>query len=204
MAVAPGRRDPVAELLPAGRLRDMQRRVERRLERSGLAVDGRERVLRAHAAALLHRLSVLADDEHFDALHPSRTLLILLDDCAVTDVRVLEAAATVESEHASLRVAAANALAEAVPLPAAHPDLLEQLVVADEDVQLIALAERLDHARHLHLRDAADWVPFHALVEDVYAPVARRTHPRLGRRYDWWQRTFRRRFLDAKGARPRG
>jgi hypothetical protein len=179
----------------------MQRRIERRLERAGLPVAERERVLRANAAALMHRLSVLADDEHFDVLHPSRTLLILLDDCDVTDARLLEAAATVESEHASLRVAAANGLAESVPLPHADAELLEQLVVADEDVRLIALAERLDHARHLHLRDPADWVAFHALVEDVYGPVARRTHPRLGRRYDWWLRMFRRRFLEPKRAR---
>ena len=30
-------------------------------------------------------MSVLADDEHFEILHPGRSILILMDDCAVVD-----------------------------------------------------------------------------------------------------------------------
>ena len=173
----------------------MHGRLERRLARAGIGGDARTSILSAHAASVMRRVEVLGDDEHFEALHPSRTLLILLDDCGVTEPRMLEAAATVESEHAPLRVPGANDLADRVPLPGDGDDLAERLIVAEHEARLIALAERLDHARHLHLRDRADWIAFHALIEDVYAPIAARSHPRLGRRYDWWRRMFARRFL---------
>jgi hypothetical protein len=63
-------------------------------------------------------------------------------------------------------------------------------------VRLLALAERLDHARHLHLREPAVRAGFHRSVGEIYLPIAHRTHPRLARRYDWWWRMFRRRFLE--------
>ena len=177
----------------------MHRRIARRLEKAGIGEDARARILEANARALLHRTEALRDEEHFDALHPSRVLLILLDDCGVTDGEVLEAAATIESEHDRLRVPAANALADAVPTPAAGDALAEELVTAEPTVRLIALAERLDHARHLHLRPSAEWRPFHASIGEVYLPVAHRTHARLARRYDWWWRTFGNRFLERTG-----
>lgn len=192
--MAPGPGDAVA---PEGRrATEMLRRIERQLDRAGITPSDGARIGSRLEAALRHRVRVLGDDEHFDALHPARTLLILLDDCDVTDPDVLEAAASVESEHAALRIPAANGLAARVPAPAEAGDsLLERLVVEDESVRLIALAERLDHARHLHLREPAAWADFHASIGDVYAPVALRTHPRLARRYAWWWRTFRDRFL---------
>ena len=196
MDLAHERRDAVARLPAAGRLRDMHRRIARRLEDAGIDAGARERVLDANAAALLHRRDVLGDDEHFEALHPARTLLILLDDCDVIDADLLEAAASIESEHAELRVAPRGALARAVPTPLEGEDsLAEALVVESAEVRLIALAERLDHARHLHLRPAAAWPRFHETIGAVYRPVAQRTHPRLARRYDWWWRMFGRRFL---------
>lgn len=156
----------------------------------------RERVLEVVAFAMLHRLELLHDEEHFETLHPARTLLILLDDCDVTDPDVLEAAASIESEHDELRVAPASALATAVPTPLTSGEsIAEDLVVAPSDIRLIAIAERLDHARHLHLRPSAAWDAFHASVGAVYLPVAHRTHPRLARRYDWWWRMFGQRFL---------
>jgi hypothetical protein len=177
----------------------MHGRLERRLEKAGLASADRDRVLEANAHALLHRAQVLGDEEHFETLHPSRTALVLLDDCDVTDVDVLEAATSVESEHDMLRVAPAGALGSAVPTPRSSGDaLLEDLIVAEAPVQLIALAERLDHARHLHLRPEADWDGFHASVGAVYLPVAQRAHARLARRYDWWWQMFERRFLPGR------
>jgi hypothetical protein len=178
----------------------MQRRLERRLGRAGLPTADAERVLDANAAALLRRLDALRDEEHPDLLHPSRTLSILLDDCDVVDAELLEAAASVESEFAALRIAPRNDLARGVPAPDTDENLLEALVVATADVRLIALAERLDHARHLHLRESESWSAFHATMCDIYRPVARRTHPQLARRYDWWCPMFGRRFLGLRDA----
>ena len=180
----------------------MHGRLARRLEKAGLDERASGPVLEANAAALLHRLDVLRDEEHFEALHPSRTMLILLDDCDVVDATVLEAAASVESEHDALRVDDPSPLAASVPLPHAQRErLLEELVIASGEVRLLALAERLDHARHLHLRDRLEWAAFHASFGAVYLPIAHRTHPRLARRFDWWWRMFQRRFLEGrKGA----
>lgn len=194
MAVA-GIGRSVAELPATSRLRGMHRRIEDRLRQAGLAEAAGGQILETNAAALLHRLNVLGDEEHFDLLHPSRTLLILLDDCGVVDAEVLRAAASIESEHVTLRIAPANDLASDVPAPDTTETLLEDLVVADAEVRLIALAERLDHARHLHLREPAEWPAFHESMRTVYAPVATRTHPRLDYRYDWWCDMFGRRFL---------
>ena len=165
------------------------------MEQAGIAADRSDRILEV-AVACLERRARAFGDEHFETLHPARTLLILFDDCHVTDADVLEAAAEVESEHPSLRGPQPSELALRVPLPDRHPEtLLEDLIAAEPTIRLIALAERLDHARHLHLRDRAAWPAFHQGIGDVYAPVAARTHDRLARRYDWWWHTFRTRFL---------
>lgn len=175
----------------------MHGRLARRLERAGLDERSRVPVLEANAAALLHRMELLHDDEHFEALHTSRTMLILLDDCDVVDAAVLQAAAGIESEHEALRVPDISPLAATVPIPGpSQGALIEELVVASGEARLLALAERLDHARHLHLRDRAAWTAFHASFGAVYVPIAQRTHPRLARRCDWWWHMFRRRFLE--------
>ena len=70
---------------------------------------------------------------------------------------------------------------------------------APASIRLIALAERLDHARHLHLREPVHWRPFHEGIGAIYAPIAERTHPRLAGRYAWWLTTFRSRFLQPLG-----
>lgn len=200
MDLAPGRRDAVAQLPASGRLREMHLRIARRLETAGLEAAARARVLDANARALVHRLSVLGDEEHFEALHPSRTLLILLDDVEVADADVLATAALVESEHPPFRLRGDTSAV--VPTPdSSGAELAEDLVGATAPVRLIALAERLDHARHLHLRDPSAWRAFHESIEAVYAPVAHRTHPRLARRYAWWLGTFRRRFLEPRQGR---
>lgn len=80
-------------------------------------------------------------------------------------------------------------------VPEDDASLLERLVTADEIALLVALAERLDHARHLHLRPEREWAALHAETCDVYRPVAERAHPTLARRYRWWCKTFERKFL---------
>ena len=179
----------------------MHNRLAHRLDRAGLTPDARASVLQANARALLHRVGVLGDDEHFDALHPSRAILILLDDCEVADAAVLAATAQVESFDERLRVSGDAGLARGVPLPDRGERLLEELVIASAEIRLIALAERLDHARHLHLRPRSSWTPFHRTIAQVYTPIARRTHPRLARRFEWWECMFARRFLELANGR---
>ena len=188
-----------SELSGTGRVTDMLRRLERRFEQAEVDPSAASSLLGLIAPILALRARTFGD-EHFETLHPARTLLILLDDCAVTDPALLTAAALIESEHAELRPASRNAIAARVPLPDVSGEaLLEELVGAEEPVRLIALAERLDHARHLHLRERALHAGFHRGIGEVYAPVAARTHPRLARRYEWWWTTFLRRFLAPSG-----
>lgn len=162
-------------------------------------------VSRAHALAMRRRVEAFDDDHHPLFLHPGRTVLVLLRDVGCVDPLVLSAAALLESEDEPLRVplrevaeVAGEAVAELVgrvPLAGAD-DLAEALVTADEEVRLVALAERLDHLRHAHLRDSVEGWREGVLVqaEGVYRPVAHRTHPRLAQRYDHWCRTFARRL----------
>lgn len=179
----------------AGRVGDMLRRLERRLEQAGLSADGTATILEVLDETLERRARTFGD-EHFETLHPARTVLILLDDCDIVDGDVLAAATSIESEHPALRPARASDLALLVPLPDRDGEaLLEELLAGDASVRLIALAERLDHARHLHLRERSVWPGFHHDIGTIYAPVAARTHERLARRFDWWWRTFRDRFL---------
>jgi hypothetical protein len=126
-------------------------------------------------------------------------------DARVTDAATLAAAAVTESEDAGFRIGPGEVRAHLgdqvadlvvrVPLPRSE-SLAEDLVSADEHVRLVALAERLDHLRHAHLRDADDaWRrALHAEASGVYLPVAERTHPRLAQRYRHWCRTFARRL----------
>ena len=56
--------------------------------------------------------------------------------------------------------------------------------IAPEEVQRIALAERLDHLRHAHLwTDRARQRAAHDVALRIYAPVAERVHPTMARRY---------------------
>lgn len=169
----------------------------------GLADEGVELVSRAHALAMEPRTRSLDDDHHPAYLHPGRTALILLRDAGTVDPEVLAAAVLVETRDPPLRVEEVRVRkvlgdqvarrVAASPAPGA-PDLAEALVTADRDVRLVALAEHLDHLRHLHVRGPApDWGERLEEVEAVWLPVAERTHARLARRYRHWARTFRRR-----------
>ena len=67
-------------------------------------------------------------------------------------------------------------------------------MVAAEPVRLVALAERLDHLRHAHLRqDLGAAREAWERASRVYLPVAERTDRTLARRYASWCRTFPRR-----------
>jgi (p)ppGpp synthase/HD superfamily hydrolase len=166
---------------------------------------------RAHRLAMAARSELL--DEHApDLLHPGRTALILLLDTEESTPGVLAAGMLVESERLDLAVpfdAIAKELGkevaarvEAVP-PRGAEDQVERLVTAEESVQRIALAERLDQLRHAHLwPDVERRRAAHEQALDLYSPLAQRVHPKLARRYAWWCTTFARKYL--AGPRTRG
>jgi hypothetical protein len=164
-------------------------------------------VRRAVTAALLHRDTRVEDDHDSRLLHPARTVLILLADASCRDVATLAAAAFVDSQDPELAPDGGTAadvigvdaarLLHGVPLPAglADDELLERLVCAADGAALIAVAERLDHARHLHLRPELPWKEWHAQIQDAYAPAARRLSPLIARRLERWAEAFRVRRL---------
>jgi hypothetical protein len=171
---------------------------------SGLSSIDVDRVLRAYRLAMERRRG-LAED-HPMALHPARTVLILFHDCGIQDAVILSAAAAIDSSVPKRSVPAGVVAAElgekaaelsaAVPVPdVAGDELLEQMLIAEPEVQLIALAERLDFARHLHLLPGENWPREHELVRSVYLPVALRADPVLGRRFSRWADSFGRRRL---------
>lgn len=187
--------------------------LARTARRSGVPPQGVARLSVAHALAMVPRVATLENQRHPMYLHPGHTALVLLRDAGVRDALVLSAAALTESEDDDLRVAQERVCGEvgsdvadlvaAVPMPG-REDLTEKLVVAPEPVRLVALAERLDHLRHAHMRDAADaWRrAVHAEAMRVYLPVAERTHPKLAARYRHWGTAFARRLERGLDLRP--
>jgi (p)ppGpp synthase/HD superfamily hydrolase len=163
----------------------------------------------AHALAMEPRLGAGLDAHDPDFLHPGRSALILLLDSGEARGEVLAAAMLTESRRPELAAdlprvrealgpGAGAAVAERVarvPLPDAE-DLAERLLLAEPDVQLVALAERLDHLRHAHLwHDVEASRAAHASAARVYARIAERVHPALARRYRWWCDMFERNYL---------
>ena len=168
-------------------------------------------LLRAlHACTVQHRGARFEDDHDPAFLHPGRSALILLIDLEKTDLRPLAAALLHDSDDADLTpaipaieealdryappsIGVGELLEDVASLPETQDDsLAERLVLLDDDLRAAALAERLDHLRHLHLRDVdpaarAGWRE----ARDVWLPVAERTDPVLARRYGWWVRRFR-------------
>lgn len=173
---------------------------------AGLTEDDATRVESAYRAAMALRSGELPE-AHPAYLHPARTALILFHDAGVGAVALLSAGTLVDTKNSELAVPLAEIerlcgarvahLVAEVPSPdSAGDELLERLLVAPYDVQLVALAERLDCARHVHLLPAEDWRAEHDRVRDIYLPVAERTHPLLARRFAWWLGAFHDRFLD--------
>lgn len=185
----------------------MARRLDEAAARLGIDREGRALVERAHAIAMRPRLEAGVEDHDPDFLHPARCALILMDDAGAADPTTLAVSMLVETRTPALRADAraiaalgpdVQALLAAVPDPAAGDRLVENLVAAPAPALQAALAERLDHARHLHLRPSEEWADYHALTCAAYAPVAARAHPRLAERLSWWCGMFRDRFLEVR------
>jgi hypothetical protein len=184
------------------RARAMAGSVERIARAAGLGDDAIDLVSRAYALAMEPRRVLHEHDPAF--LHPGRTILVLLQDVGPLRADLLAAAAVHESEEARFRLNPADVrrelgdgvadIIQAIPLPI-DDDLVERLVTLDEGVRLAALAERLDHIRHAHLReDPVRWRALRDEVSAAWAPVAERTHPRLADRYRAWLRAISRRL----------
>lgn len=154
----------------------------------------------ALSESLAFRDARVSDDHDPRYLHTARTIRIMIADGGCRSVDALAAAAFVDTLDPELTppapAAPLRALATAVPQPdAARDELLERLVSAEDDVCLIAVAERLDHARHLHLRSGPPWRPFHDQIRAAYIPAARRCSARIARRLERWADAFERRLI---------
>jgi hypothetical protein len=158
-------------------------------------------IVSAYKLSIERRLAVLGDVFHPDLLHPARTALILLQDVGCTDADVLAAAVMCETEYDELRItdyvvrsrlgAAVAGMVAGVPIPAEAGDALaEELVTAPDESALIAVAERLDHARHLKFRDTMFWLPFHQQIQRVYLPFSTRVSAALEMRLLRWSEAF--------------
>lgn len=172
--------------------------------RGGLSRAEIRRVGAAIRLAMAPREHMIADDHDPAFLHPGRVALILLRDTDAPSALAIQVGVLLESRDAhlgvgidSVRQALGNEVADscaAVPHPGAE-DLVERLVTLEEEVATAALAERLDHLRHEHLRDPlTPWPELWNEVAEVWLPVAERASPRLARRYRHWLRTFERRL----------
>lgn len=186
-----------------GRAEAMGRRLGRTADRLGLAATDRDLLLDAFRLAMEPRRARIQEDHHPDYLHPARTALILMDDIREADPATLVAALCAESRDPSLAAKekalerlspAAAEIVATIPLPD-HDHLLETLLALPAPAAKVAAAERLDHARHLHVRDRAEWDEWHRVTRDAYVPVARRVDATLAARLDWWCDMFARRFL---------
>ena len=165
-------------------------------------------IVAAYELSVARRLETLGNVFHPDLLHPARNALILIQDVGCSSSSILTAAVLSETEFPAMRIQPEEVvgrfggviaeLVNAVPRPDAERELLlEALVTAPYDVALIAVAERLDHARHLHFRDPAVWPSFFRQIVDVYLPAATRVSERLEVRLAHWSQAFERRLRKA-------
>lgn len=190
----------------------MAGRLARELERAGVRAEGVRLVVEAHHLAMEYRRRILEDEKHPGFLHPGRTALVLLRDAGERDPTCLAAGASVDTwwhraepsdEEVSAGVGPDVARLRAeVPRPGEDPGssdwdaLTEALVLAEPEIRRLALAERLDHLRHLHLLGPGDGInpnrtaAEHHMASTVYLPLAARTHRTLERRYRHWCRVF--------------
>jgi hypothetical protein len=190
---------------PGARVASMVASVGSALRSTGVAGPDATVVLRAVGLAIDPRVTSLDDDHHPAYLHPGRSVLILLRDVGRVAGLALATAAVLESEDEGLRLPDArvrSALGEGVAAAVRdvpHPGdeaLVERLLRLPNDVALAALAERLDHLRHLHLRPDLERLrgTRHEEVVRAWHPFAERVDARLATRYGHWVRTFGRRL----------
>lgn len=172
--------------------------------RKGISRTEIDRLATALRVAMAPRKAKIEDDHDPAFLHPGRVALILLRDTDTTDLSTLALGVLMESRDPAfgasdqeVRVAMGDRIADArasIPTPGAV-DLTERLVVLETATAIAALAERLDHLRHEHLRlPVAPWDELWREVHDIWLPVADRTSEPLARRYRHWLRTFGRRL----------
>ena len=188
------------------RARQMVASVDKAARSAGLLAADVEAVGQVHELVMQARAGLLANDHHPAYLHPGRTALILLQDVGGVDGVAVILGLLHESIDSKLSLgntqiargldgeAGQYALA-AIPRPG-DERLLERLVLLGTGAALAALAERLDHLRHLHLRPdlRATWADTHAEVREAWLPFAQRTHRKLAVRYAHWSRTFEKRI----------
>ena len=183
----------------------MSDRVERTLLSAGVDGSGRDLVRAAIETAMARRSAAIDDDHHPDYLHPGRTVVVLLDDVGLIDPVALAAAGLLDTRRSDLeapvsevaeRVSPAVAdFRSAVPRPGSDA-LVEELLVSEPDVLLVALAERLDQVRHAQFwGNRPEARAAHREACDVYLKMAERTHAKLAARYASWCRAFGERYL---------
>lgn len=187
------------------RAAQMRRSLSTAAVADGASDEEAHALARAFGLAMEPRLEALDDDHHPAYLHPGRAPLILIRDVGAVDVSVLVVAALHESMDARLRVPpaeiedrvgpAALGAVDSIPLPG-DERLVERLLTLGPGLALAALAERLDHLRHLHLRDdlSDHWADAFDETVAAWLPFAQRLHPKLATRYGHWARTFARRI----------
>jgi (p)ppGpp synthase/HD superfamily hydrolase len=194
------------------RAEQMAARLHLTATRAGLSGENADLLVECYRFAMRRRAEAFSDPHHPDFLHPARSALILMDDMGVTDAACLAAAVMHDSERGDLgaaatdveRLAGPEAARLAAQLPPANLDdaeLAEQLVVSEPAALAAALAERLDHVRHLHFRPAESWPAVYHRACSVLLPVAARCHPRLVQRYQAWCDAFARRLRGASNSR---
>jgi (p)ppGpp synthase/HD superfamily hydrolase len=181
----------------------MAERIRRTAREIGIPKHGVDLLAMVHERAMDPRLATISDDHDPAYLHPGRTAAILMDDLAMVDADWIAAAMLVDTGRPDLE-ATGDALRElpdlviersrAVPRPGSET-LVEDLLALEPVALNVALAERLDQLRHIHLWDDSEraaQVYRHAV--ETYSVIAVRGHPKLVRRYAWWTRTFGRKF----------
>lgn len=187
---------------PASTLRDRARAMVDRVAaeaRTVLSAADTALVRDAIAVSLAFRDERVDDDHDPRYLHPARTIRIIVADADCTNATALAAAAFIDTLDPDLVPPPPTALRDFIAqVPAGdEPDdrLLEALVTSVPDAAIVALAERLDHARHLHLRPGADAAAALALVRSACIPAARRLAPLIARRFERWADAFERRRI---------
>lgn len=181
----------------------MSERLARDAARAGVHDADVDRLCRVFSAVAEARAARIGNRQHHSVLHTARTALILIADCDINDPALLTAATALDTLDPQLMpgldtlpLAATERALAAQAFAAVNSEIvLEELLLADQTVRLLALAEALDHARHLHRQPAAAWAPFHEAACSVFLPIAGRTHDALARRFNWWCDMFRSRYL---------
>jgi hypothetical protein len=187
----------------------MARSVVSATRAAGYPPNDVSRLGRAIETAMAPRIERLSDDHHPAFLHPGRSVLVLVRDVGAVPSETLVVAALLETEDAELRVSMDEVARvgprtlddlSAMPLPG-DERLMERLVGLPRGLALAVLAERLDHLRHLHLREDLwpHWVERHREVVEAWLPFAERAEPGLATRFGHWERTFRRRLQSRVG-----